>query len=397
MTSQAANVEQVATTDLLPHPNNPRNGDVPSIVKSIETNGWFGTIVAQRSTGHVLAGNHRLLAAKEIGIEQVPVYWADVDDDTARRILLTDNRTSDLATYDDMALAEILSGVADTDIGLIGTGYDVDDLADILAQLDIPPTPSDPPIPDPVDDPITKPGDLILLGDHRLICGDATDPNTYTTLLDGNHADCVWTDPPYGVSYVGGTAENLTIENDDLNPEQLTKLITTAFDLTITHTKPGAAWFVAHPGGPLHLIFGQALNNLKVLRQQLIWVKNSLVMGRSDYHYQHEPIYYGWTPGAAHHEPRDRKQSTILEFNKPTANKEHPTMKPIALVEHLLLQSTDPGNLILDPFAGSGTTLLAADNLDRKAAAIELDPRYCDVIVTRWEQQTSQSATRPEL
>lgn len=398
MTAKAANIEQVKLTSLTPHPNNPRNGDVPAIVESIETNGWFGTIVAQRSTGHVLAGNHRLIAAQKLGIDEVPVYWADVDDDAARRILLTDNRTSDLAIYDEVALADILAGVADTDTGLTGTGYDVDDLADILATLDITPTPpTDPPVPDTPTDPITQPGDLIQLGNHRLICGDATDTDAYTTVLDNKHADCVWTDPPYGVSYVGGTAQALTIENDDLDTTELTELITTAFNITITNTNPGAAWFVAHPGGPLHLIFGQALNDLKILRQQLIWVKNALVMGRSDYHYKHEPIYYGWTPGAPHHEPRDRKQSTILEFDKPTVNKEHPTMKPVALVEHLIRHSTNAGDLILDPFAGSGTTLIAAENLDRKAAVIELDPRYCDVIVTRWEQHTGQTATRPAV
>ncbi|MGB1506011.1 MAG: DNA methyltransferase [Acidimicrobiales bacterium] len=387
-------IRKTAVTELKPHPSNPRQGDVGAIIQSIEANGWYGTLVAQISTGHVLAGNHRLQAAIHCGLDRVPVHWVDVDDDTAHRILLADNRTTDLATYDEHALADLLVEMGKTG-NLEGSGYDGDDLDDLLAELERHgPDSEDPAVPDAPEKAVTKPGDLILLGDHRLMCGDATDPDTYITLLE-NPVDCVWTDPPYGVSYVGGTKDALTIENDDLDEAQLTQLIEAAFNNVIVNTRKGAAWFVAHPGGPLHLIFGKTLHDLGVLRQQLIWVKNSLVLGRSDYHYRHEPIYYGWTPGAAHHEPRDRKQDTIFEIDKPSANRNHPTMKPTALIEQMLRHSTDVGDTILDPFAGSGSTLIAAHNLDRRAAVIELDPGYCDVIVQRWEDHTGQSAIRP--
>ena len=392
--TQKPGIRKTPITALVPHPSNPRQGDVGAIIQSIEANGWYGTLVAQISTGHVLAGNHRLQAAIHCGLDRVPVHWVDVDDDTAHRILLADNRTTDLATYDEHALADLLVEMGKTG-NLDGTGYDGDDLDDLLAELErLEPDAGDATVPDLPATAITRPGDLILLGDHRLICGDATDPDTYASLLD-TPADCVWTDPPYGVSYVGGTKDALTIENDDLDEAQLAQLIEAAFNNVIANTHKGAAWFVAHPGRPLHLIFGKALHDLGVLRQQLIWVKNSLVLGRSDYHYRHEPIYYGWTPGAAHHEPRDRKQDTVFEVDKPPANREHPTMKPTALIEQTLRHATDPGQTVLDPFAGSGSTLIAAHNLDRHAAVIELDPKYCDVIVDRWEEHTGETAIRP--
>ena len=393
---QKPGIRSTPIADLTLHPDNPRHGDIGAIMQSIEQNGFVGVLVAQCSTGHVITGNHRMQAAANLGFTKLKVEWKDCSDEEALRLLLADNRTSDLATNDDVVVADLLMALAESEAGFDGTGYDGDDLDDIIASLeyDLPPAEEEQEPPAPPANPITKPGDLILLGEHRLICGDATDPEAYKQILDGP-ADLVWTDPPYGVSYVGGTKDALTIKNDDINPTQLNTLIRSAFTAALPNTRPGGAWFVAHPGGPLHVVFGTILNDLGILRQQLIWIKNSLVLGRSDYHYRHEPIYYGWAPGAAHQEPPDRTHDTIFEIDRPTVSKLHPTMKPVELIEPMIRNHTITGNLILDPFAGSGSTLIAADNLNRRAALIELDPGYCDVIVQRWENHTGQTATRP--
>ena len=204
----------------------------------------------------------------------------------------------------------------------------------------------------------------------------------------------VWTDPPYGVSYVVKTADALTIENDALDADGLDDFLRSVFALALTHTSPGACWYVAAPAGPLTMIFGQALIDLGVYRQMLIWVKDQFVMGHSDYHYRHEPVYYGWTPGAAHHALADRKQDTIHEADRPKRSKEHPTMKPVELIARHIGNSTDPGQLVVDPFGGSGSTLIACHTTGRPAALIELDPKYADVILRRYQEHTGAIPTR---
>jgi site-specific DNA-methyltransferase (adenine-specific) len=233
-----------------------------------------------------------------------------------------------------------------------------------------------------------------LLGPHRLAVGDSTDPNVWDALLAGGKADCMWTDPPYGVAYVGKTKDALTIENDALDEDGLADFLGSVLALALVNSRPGAAWFVASPPGPLHLVFGAALHRLDVLRQTLIWVKDQFVMGRSDYHYRHEPIFYGWTPGAAHHPPSDRKQDTIHEVARPKRSKDHPTMKPVELIERHLGNSTDPGHIVIDPFGGSGSTLIAAHRTSRVARLIELDPKYADVILRRYTEHTGNTPTR---
>ena len=211
--TQKPGIRKTPITTLVPHPSNPRQGDVGAIIQSIEANGWYGTLVAQISTGHVLAGNHRLQAAIHCGLDRVPVHWVDVDDDTAHRILLADNRTTDLATYDEHALADLLVEMGKTG-NLGGTGYDGDDLDDLLAELErYGPDADQPPIPAPPDDPITKPGDVILLGKHRLICGASLD------LLPTLNFDVMVTDPPYGIAWQGsaynGARPHAGIANDN--------------------------------------------------------------------------------------------------------------------------------------------------------------------------------------
>lgn len=391
---------QVAIDDLTPYDANPRQGDIGAIVTSLERNGQYRPIVVNRRGNVILAGNHTYFAARELGWSEIAATYVDVDDEAARRIVLVDNRANDLAAYDDGALTDLLRSIVDDEglDGLLGTGYDGDDLdallADAAGQGDLHGDPDD--VGDPPVEPITKPGDVWHLGDHVLVCGDATDPATYAH-LDGK-ADAIWTDPPYGVSYVGKTADALTIGNDGAEglPELLDAAIGTAWD----HAKPGSAWYVASPPGPLMAVFFDALRD-RGWRQVLIWIKHRLVLGHSDYHYRHEPIFYGYTPGYEGRRGRggdgwhgDNAQDSLFEVDSPSRSKEHPTMKPVELIASCIANSTSGSALVLDPFCGSGSTIIAAEQLGRRAYGIELDPVYCDVICARFERLTRKAPMR---
>jgi site-specific DNA-methyltransferase (adenine-specific) len=326
----------------------------------------------------------RLRAAKEAGLTDVPVIRADhLTAEQQREFVVKDN-----------------VGFGEWDWDALANEWDMAQLD--AWGMDVPEVHVEPTtgltdaddVPEPPKEPITKSGDRIVLGRHTLVCGDSTDAGMWDKLLVGRQIGMVWTDPPYGVSYVGKTKDALTIENDDLDEGALEQLLRGSLSLVWAHTRPGGAWCVAAPARPLHQAFGAVLKDLEVWRQTLIWKKDTLVLGRSDYHYQHEPIFYGWKKGAAHTWNSDRKQTTILEFARPKRNADHPTMKPVELVQYCLQNSSNADDLIADPFGGSGTTLIAAETLGRAAALIELDPRYCDVIVRRWEDFTGQKAVR---
>jgi DNA modification methylase len=319
---------------------------------------------------------------------EVPVLVLDVNEEEAGRILLTLDPMAALAGVDTEALAALMEELNfDSDAVeamlndlALSSGVRVEDVEIVEDE-----------VPEPPDSAITQPGDLWVLGDHRLLCGDATKPEDLDRVLDGENANLVLTDPPYGVSYVGGTEEALTIQNDD--QEGLLELLESVFPLLAQRTNPGAGWYVAAPAGPQFLSFAQVLDELGVWRQTLVWVKDSMVLGHSDYHYRHEAIFYGWTPGSAHRAPPDRTRTTILEHARPKASREHPTMKPVALWAELLANSSGKGDLVLDPFCGSGTTVIAAEQLGRRAGVLELEPRYCDVIVNRWQELTGKDAS----
>jgi DNA modification methylase len=376
-----------------PHPQNPRQGDLGAIHQSIETNGFYGTVIVQRSTGHILAGNHRWQAAQQAKAKTIPVTWIDVDDDHALRILLADNRTNDLATYNDNALADLLKELQDATGTLDGTGYDGDDLDQLLADLGKKPEIIEDEVPAPPEVPITQPGDLWLLGDHRLLCGDSTDAAQVGRLMGGGQADMVLSDPPYGVSYVGKTKDALKVENDELDEDALTKLVCDAFDNAEANCRAGAYWYATVPPGPLHILFAHDWKRRGILRQIMVWAKDSMVLGHSEYHYQHEPILFGWVPGERH-KNSDRTRTTLWQYDRPKANREHPTMKPVALWGQAVQDGSRSGEVVYDPFLGSGTTLIAAEQLGRKCYGMEISPQYCDVIVKRWETLTGKQATR---
>jgi DNA modification methylase len=387
-------VHKVPVGDLRTYYRNPRKGNIAVIARSLKSNGQYKTLTVNRGThtgrpNEVLAGNHTLMAARDIEWDTIDVSFVDVDEDQAARIVAVDNRSSDLAENDDRLLLELLADLPDLD----GTGYDPGDIEELEKALRdrTPPDPglTDPDdVPDPPPAPISKTGDVWVLGDHRLTVGDARDPLVWEALLGDTKADCLWTDPPYGVSYAGKTSDALTIDNDELPPDELRSFLRSTLGIAVVSSKPGAAWYVMSPPGPLHLVFAQELSTLGVFRQTLVWVKDQFVMGHSDYHYRHELTYYGWAPGAAHQEPPDRKQDTVFEVPRPKRSEDHPTIKPVELIRQHIENSCDKWATVIDPFAGSGSTLIACHITGRTARLIELDPRYADVICRRFQEHT---------
>ena len=388
----AARWVSVPIGSVKPNPSNPRlikDAKFRQLVQSVKD---FPQMLELRpivvdADGVVLGGNMRLKACKEAGLKQVPVIRADdLTPAQQREFMVKDN--VGFGEWDWDALANEWSEEPLADWGLDVPEVHVEPITGLTDPDDVP---------EPPKQPITKLGDRIVLGRHTLVCGDSTDAGAWDLLLGGRQVGMVWTDPPYGVSYVPARSVRSpmrSIENDDLDKGALEELLRGCLSLAWAHTRHGGAWCVAGPPGPQHQAFCAVLKELRVWRQTLIWRKDTLVLGRSDYHYQHEPVFYGWKEGAAHTWNSDRKQTTILEFARPKRSADHPTMKPVKLVQYCLENSSNADDLIADPFGGSGTTLIAAETIGRAAALIELDSRYCDVIVRRWEEFTGQKAVR---
>ncbi len=386
--------EAVPIDRLRPYPGNPRRGDLEAIRESLRENGQYRPIVVNRSTSEVLVGNHTLKAARQLGWKEIAVTYVDADEARARRIVLADNRTSDLAGYDSAALADLLQELPE----LSGTGYDEDDLDALLSELGRAERGEDDPPPPPAA-PTTRRGDVYELGRHRLVCGDARDPASYGALLGAERADVLWTDPPFGVAYEGKTQARLRIAGD--TRDGVRELLGESFARSEAALREGAALYVCHPSGAAALPFLESfLAQGWSLRQTLVWVKDAFVLGRSDYQWRHEAILYGYAPAA---EPLGRgqkgwhgddAQTSVLEFDRPRASRDHPTMKPPDLIERCLRNSSRPGAVVLDPFAGSGSTLVACERSGRAARLVELEPAYCDVVVARYERLTGQKARR---
>lgn len=384
-----AAAEWVAVEELVPWADNPRDNDdaVAEVAESIKRFGFGAPILARQADGEVIAGHTRLKAAARLGLAQVPVRYLDLDPADAHLLALADNKLNERAAWS-ANLAAVLRDLDADGADLCGLGWDADEIKAILdgdVAVELGDTVGDDDVEDvSAEEPDSCVGEVYQLGPHRLVCGDSTDPDAWDALLDGRQIDMVWTDPPYGISYVGKTEQALTIMNDSLSEDGLGKLLRDSLGLALAHTKPGGAWYVAAPAGPLFCIFGQELRALEVWRHTLIWSKDRFVLSRSDYHYDFEPIFYGWRPGAAHYFVDDRTKTTTIKCKRPSRNGEHPTMKPVELIEDCINNSSKPGWLVVDPFGGSGSTMIAAAKTGRVAGLIELDPKYCDVIRRRW-------------
>ena len=384
----------VALSSVEPHPRNPRRGDVEAIAASLGRFGQQKPLVVQRSTGWGVAGNHLLHAARSLGWTTIAANVVDLDDATATAFMLADNRTGELGAYDDALLAAILAEQAAA-ANLAATGYGLDDVAAIIAASAPPDERDADDVPEPrsaADVRIAR-GEIWQLGPHRLLCGDATDAEDVARLLGDTPVDLLWTDPPYGVGYTGGGPERLTIANDTLGEEGTRRLVAEA--LRLAPLRPGGVFYLAAPAGPLHLQSLLAIGDAGLdAHQTITWVKDRLVLGHSDYHYRHEPIIYGWRPGAAHHFVGDRGQDTVWEIARPTRSDTHPTTKPVELVERAIRNSSRAGERVYDPFVGSGTTIVAAERSGRICLAMEIDVRYAQVVIDRWEASTGRAAVR---
>ena len=387
------NIQTKALSELTAAPYNPRqisDEALAGLQASVERFGLVEPVIWNQRTGHVVGGHQRLKALAALGRVETDVVVVDLPEIEEKALNLTLNNpavagdfTSDIhrlleeIAQEDPALADILrlNDLAELTAGL----YQVD--PDVLSK-------------DPDDAPelpvtaITEPGDIWQMGAHLLLCGDALDPEAYGRLLGAELASMVFTDPPYNVDYEG---EAGTIANDNLGAE-FPAFLRQALDAMLPRVA-GALYICMSSSEllTLHRAFVEAGGHWSTF---VVWAKDHFTLGRSDYHRQYEPILYGWPEGQAHHWCGDRTQSDVWNIAKPVRNALHPTMKPVELVERAVANSSRLGGLVLDPFAGSGTTAVACERTGRRARLIELDPLYCDVIVTRWEQLTGKAAVR---
>lgn len=386
------NVQQVKIEKVKPYDKNPRKNKaaVDYVANSIKEFGFQQPIVVDKDMV-VIAGHTRLKAAKKLKLKEVPVVIADnLTEEQVKAYRLADNKTAEKAEWDFDLLTDELLSLQELDFDMEQFGFDFDFSEDEEAveddnwEADVP------------EEPISKRGDIWVLGRHRLMCGDSTDAADVALLMDGNKADMLLTDPPYNVDYTGKASELETrkIENDKMKDSAFQDFLTSAFSNAAENMKAGGVFYIWHAESE-GLNFRVACKRAGFqVRQCLIWNKSSMVMGRQDYQWKHEPCLYGWKDGASHLWASDRKQTTVLDFEKPQKNNLHPTMKPIKLFDYQIKNNTKGDDIVLDLFGGSGTTIMAAEQNGRRGFVMEYDPKFVDVIVDRWEQFTGMKAKK---
>lgn len=375
-------IQMMKITEIKPYENNPRKNDeaVDEVASSIKAFGFKNPIIVDKDMV-IIAGHTRLKAALKLGLTMVPVIVAsDLNPDQANALRLADNKTAEIAKWDKKKLEEELKQINWDILGINMTDVGFDDIfASEFQEV----------VDDDFDEgqylsaePYSHQGDIYLLDDNRVMCGDSTNEEHVKLLMNGKLADMVFTDPPYNVNYEGSDGQS--IQNDDMGDNEFKEFLTLVFKNLINSIKEGAPTYVCHADSE-GLNFRSAFKEAGFkLAQCLIWVKNSFTMGRQDYQWQHEPILYGWKPGSGHYFVDDRSQSTIWEYDKPKKNDLHPTMKPLELVGRAINNSSLVGQLVLDLFGGSGSTLIASYKAKRICYSMELDEKYADVIVKRY-------------
>ena len=389
-------------TELSLDPSNVRKHgrkNLDAIKASLRKFGQQKPIVVD-AKGIVIAGNGTLAAAQELGWTEIEIVRTQLEGVEATMFAIADNRTAELAEWED-SLADVLKALAKADVDLAELGFDENDLAKISSDLVGNPEIDAEPQVDKADELRVKwgvqTGQLWRLGDHRLLCGDSTKPEQIEKLMDGDKADLWITDPPYNVAIQGGNhgdpnrTNGLKIENDSMDDASFREFLLSSYKSADGSMKDGAVFYIWHADSEGFNFRGAAKDIGWKVRQCLVWLKSSLVMGRQDYHWKHEPCLYGWKEGAAHYWGSDRKQTTVLEFDRPRRNGEHPTMKPVELFSYQIQNSSKTGDVILDSFGGSGTTLIACEQLKRKARIMELDAKYVAVILQRWSDATGKT------
>ena len=380
-------IRSVKIKEIKPYDRNAKKHDdtqINNVAESIRQFGFVQPIVID-SNGVIVIGHCRFEAAKRLKYAEVPCIM--VDDLTPEQVdalRIVDNKTNE-SPWDIDLLTEELQ---DLDLSMFDFSWDLMEETAEAAEI----TEDEAPEVDKTNDPISKFGQIWKLGRHRLMCGDSTSEENVKALLGGAKADLLLTDPPYGVDYTGKTKDALKIQNDAKTDEEMIEFLSSAFRSADSVMKPGAVFYIWYAGTKEHAFDKACQLTGWEVRQILIWAKNTMVMGRQDYQWRHEPCIYGWKGGAGHLWASDRKQTTILEFDRPTANKEHPTMKPIALFDYQIQNNTKGGDIVLDLFGGSGTTIMACEQNGRNACVMEYDPKYVDVIIKRWENFTGEKA-----
>lgn len=371
-------IQEVKISEVKKNPNNPRTIKDEKFAKLVQSIRDFPEMLRLRpivvnDDMIVLGGNMRLKACKEAGLKVVPIIKASaLTEDQQREFIIKDN--VGFGEWDWEILANEWDNAKLTDWGL-----DLPDMSEKVLEAEE----DDFDVPDGGIETDIVLGDLFEIGPHRLICGDSTQTDTFSRLFEDQYADLVITDPPYNVSYQGKTKNKLTIQNDSMGADDFYKFLYDFYTALGSYTKAGGAWYVWHADTE-GANFRRAMADAGIMiKQCLIWVKNSMVMGRQDYQWKHEPCLYGWKDGAAHGWYSDRKQTTILEFDRPNRNAEHPTMKPIPLFAYQIGNSSKQGDIVADAFGGSGTTMVACHQMNRRAYLVEYDPKYCQVIVDR--------------
>jgi len=381
----ADKVERRKIADLIPYVRNSRthsDAQVAQIAASIREWGWTMPILCDE-VGNVIAGHGRIMAAQKLGIEDVPCMTAIGWSEAKRRAyVIADNKLALNAGWDDEALALEFADLKDAGFDLELTGFELAEIDDLFPADETEGLTDEDAVPEAPEQPVTVEGDVWVLGRHRLMCGDSTSIDAVERLMDGVKADMVFTDPPYGVDYKG-------INNDDRGG--LEELLRSSFANYLASSKAGASIYVFHSdkcADIFHVVFREFFH----FSSMIVWAKNSLTLSRTDYQSQHEPCLYGWMNNGSHTFHGDRKQTSVWKFDKERVEG-HTTPKPVALIERALSNSSKGGDTISDLFGGSGSTLIACEKTARDCRMMELDPKYCDVIIKRWQDFTGQYAT----
>lgn len=378
-------LQTIKLKNIYPYERNVRKNDsaVDSVIKSIEQCTYVAPIILDENNV-ILAGHTRYKALKKLGrIECECIVKEGLTEEQKKKYRLLDNKTNELSDWDFDLLSDELEGLDFGDLKLDWGIEEVNELQEVVEddyEIEMP------------KEPKAKLGQIYQLGRHRLMCGDSTKQEDIDKLMNGIKVDMLLTDPPYNVAYQGGTKDKLTIKNDDMKSDEFKQFLVDAFTAANNVMKGGAVFYIWHSDSEGYNFRGACFDVGWKVRQCLIWNKNSMVMGRQDYQWKHEPCLYGWKDGASHLWVADRKQTTVLEFKKPTRNAEHPTMKPIQLFDYQIQNNTKVGDIVLDQFGGSGTTIMACEQNGRVGYVMEFDPKYVDVIIDRWEKFTRKKA-----
>lgn len=394
--------EYVPADDLIPYINNARTHDedqVAKIAASIREFGFLNPILIDDEKG-IIAGHGRLMSALKLNMSTVPcLKITNLSEAKKKAYILADNRLALSAGWNKDILSVELERLKELDFDISLTGFLTEELNDIIGDVDASGLVDENDAPPVVDEPpVTKTGDIWQLGDHRLICGDSTRGDTFQHLMADELADMCWTDPPYNVAYEGNSSGQSVgvyrkaIQNDNMDDAAFLNFLTTAFENIQQYLVAGGPFYICHAGGKT-VLFEQALaaSHLSV-RQHLVWVKNGPVLSRQDYNWQHEPVLYGWKEGEKHQWYGGTDKKTVIFCDKPVKSKEHPTMKPFDLIEHMIDNSSKKDDIVLDPFGGSGSTLIVCEKKRRKCRIVELDEHYCDVIIERWQKYSGKIA-----